>query len=170
MRLHPSVGLDDLLGKGRRRQNLRHQRIRIQRNRRDQLLQLVGSLLGVGRRLRALLVLWRRPGLRALASPLIQDPTVPAWRNRNAVSRKKLLPASDWTAVQSRRYARARALRIAKDRAIPTPRPPASLPDRNSGLPATAASRRPRNPTLWRLCGSSRSGARCVPPWRGCAR
>jgi hypothetical protein len=45
MRLHPPVGLDHLLGKRGRRQDLRHQRIRIQRNRRDQLLQLLGSLL-----------------------------------------------------------------------------------------------------------------------------
>jgi hypothetical protein len=36
MRLYPSVGLDHLLGECGRRQDLRHQRIRIQRNRRDQ--------------------------------------------------------------------------------------------------------------------------------------
>ena len=54
MRLHPSVGLDDLLGKRGGRQNLRHQRIRIQRNRRYQPLQLLGSLLRVGGRLRGL--------------------------------------------------------------------------------------------------------------------
>ena len=53
MRLHPTVGLDNLLGKRRRRQNLRHKRIGIQRNRRHQLLQLLRSLLGVWRRRRA---------------------------------------------------------------------------------------------------------------------
>jgi hypothetical protein len=47
MLLHPSVGFDDLLGKRGRRQDLRHQRIRIQRNRGYQLLQLVESLLRV---------------------------------------------------------------------------------------------------------------------------
>ena len=62
MRLHPSVGLDDLLGKRGRRQDLRHKRIRIQRNRRYQLLQLLGSLLRVGRRLRGL-----RRGLHVLS-------------------------------------------------------------------------------------------------------
>ena len=36
-------------------------------------------------------------------SPMIRYTKVPAWRKRNAVSRKKLLPASDWNAVQSRR-------------------------------------------------------------------
>jgi hypothetical protein len=41
MRLNPSVGLDDLLGECGRRQDLRHQRIRIQRNRRNQPLQLL---------------------------------------------------------------------------------------------------------------------------------
>ena len=70
MRLHPSVGLDDLLGKRGCRQNLRHQRIRIQRDRRDQPLQLFGSLLRVGRRRRGLRG-WRslRRGLRILISP-----------------------------------------------------------------------------------------------------
>ena len=51
MILHPSVGLDDLFGKCGRRQDLRHQRIRIHRNRRNQLLQLFGSRLVVRRRL-----------------------------------------------------------------------------------------------------------------------
>jgi hypothetical protein len=50
-----------LLGKRGRRQDLRHQGIRIQRDRRHQLLNLLGSLLRVGRRLRRL-----RRGLRVL--------------------------------------------------------------------------------------------------------
>ena len=68
MLLHPSVGLDDLLGKGGRRQDLRHQRIRIERDRRYQALQLLGSLLRVWRRL--LLRSWRilGRGLRILCS------------------------------------------------------------------------------------------------------
>src|SRR6266478_5957361 len=41
MRVHPLVCLDDTLGKRRRRQDLRHKRIRIQCNRRYQLLQLL---------------------------------------------------------------------------------------------------------------------------------
>src|SRR5208282_4205972 len=45
MVLHPSVGFDDFLGKCGSRQDLRHQRVRIQRNRRYQPLQLLGSLL-----------------------------------------------------------------------------------------------------------------------------
>ncbi len=60
IRLHPSVGFDDFFGKCGRRQNLRHQRIRIQRNGRNQALQLLGSLRGVGRCLLALRILrWR---------------------------------------------------------------------------------------------------------------
>src|SRR6266566_4274191 len=55
MRLHPLVCLDDMLGKRRRRQDLGHKRIRIQRNRRCQLLQLLGSLLNVLLTLRGLL-------------------------------------------------------------------------------------------------------------------
>ena len=47
MRLHPSVGLNDLLGKRGAGQNLRDQRIRIEGDRRDQLLQLFGSLWNV---------------------------------------------------------------------------------------------------------------------------
>src|SRR6266850_1700609 len=47
MRVHPLVRLDDMLGKRRRPQDLRHKRIRIQRNRRYQLLQLLGSPLSV---------------------------------------------------------------------------------------------------------------------------
>ena len=40
MCLHPAVSLDDLFGKGSRGQDLRHQRIRIESDRRYQLLQL----------------------------------------------------------------------------------------------------------------------------------
>src|SRR6266481_1047364 len=54
MRLHPLVCLDDMLGKRRRRQYLRHKRIRIQRNRRYQLLQLPWHLLNVLLTLRGL--------------------------------------------------------------------------------------------------------------------
>src|SRR6266481_4819620 len=70
MRLHPSVGLDDLLGKRGRRQDLRHKRIRIQRNRRYQLLQILRSLLRVLRRLRAL-----RRGLRVLIARQVLRPS-----------------------------------------------------------------------------------------------
>ena len=65
IRLQPSIRLDHLLGEGRRRQDLGHQRVRIQRDRRDQLLQLVGSLLSVGRNLRGLRILLREQRLRA---------------------------------------------------------------------------------------------------------
>src|SRR6267142_1064251 len=54
MRLHPLVGLEDLLGKRRRSKDLRHKRIWIQRNRRYQPLQLLGSLLNVLLTLRGL--------------------------------------------------------------------------------------------------------------------
>src|SRR6266446_1653931 len=54
MGLHPLVCLDDLLGKRRRRQDLGDKRIWIQRNRRYQLLQLLGSLLNVLLTLRGL--------------------------------------------------------------------------------------------------------------------
>src|SRR5467141_3266916 len=54
MRLHPLVCLDDMLGKRRRRQDLGDKRIWIQRNRRYQLLQLLGSLLNVLLTLRGL--------------------------------------------------------------------------------------------------------------------
>src|SRR6267143_1390238 len=47
MRVHPLVCLDDMLGKRRRSKDLGHKRIWIQRNRRYQLLQLLGSLLNV---------------------------------------------------------------------------------------------------------------------------
>ena len=36
-------------------------------------------------------------------NPMIRYTKIPAVRSRNAVMRKKLLPASDWNAVQSRR-------------------------------------------------------------------
>ena len=52
--LHPLVGLEDLLGKRRRSKDLRHKRIWIQRNRRYQPLQLLGSLLNVLLTLRSL--------------------------------------------------------------------------------------------------------------------
>src|SRR6266404_152108 len=66
MRLHPLVGLDDLLRKRGRREDLRHKRIRVQRNRRYQLLQLLGSLLYVllarrGLRRVLLVLLGRQP-------------------------------------------------------------------------------------------------------------
>src|SRR6266403_2934763 len=54
MRVHPLVCLDDLLGKRRRSKDLGHKRIWIQRNRRYQLLQLLGSLLNVLLTLRGL--------------------------------------------------------------------------------------------------------------------
>src|SRR6266478_6147180 len=54
MRLDPLVGLDDLLGKRRRSKDLGDKRIWIQRNRRYQLLQLLGSLLNVLLTLRGL--------------------------------------------------------------------------------------------------------------------
>src|SRR6266403_1361072 len=54
MGLHPLVCLDDMLGKRRRRQDLGDKRIWIQRNRRYQLLQLLGSLLNVLLTLRGL--------------------------------------------------------------------------------------------------------------------
>src|SRR6267154_1840900 len=54
MRLHPLVCLDDMLGKRRRSKDLGDKRIWIQRNRRYQLLQLLGSLLNVLLTLRGL--------------------------------------------------------------------------------------------------------------------
>src|SRR5882724_4308168 len=54
MRVHPLVCLDDLLGKRRRSKDLGDKRIWIQRNRRYQLLQLLGSLLNVLLTLRGL--------------------------------------------------------------------------------------------------------------------
>jgi len=47
MRLYPTIRLDDLLGKGGSRQDLRNQRVRIESDRGNQLLQLVGRLWGV---------------------------------------------------------------------------------------------------------------------------
>ena len=58
--LQEAIGFHDLRWKRRGRQNLGNQRIRVQRNGRNQLLQLVGRLRGVRRRLR------RRCGLRIL--------------------------------------------------------------------------------------------------------
>src|SRR6266852_1603227 len=70
MRLNPSVSLDDLLGKGGGRQDLGYQRIRIKRNRGDQLLQLLGGLLRVWRALRGL-----RRSLRVLIGRKILRPS-----------------------------------------------------------------------------------------------
>ena len=71
--LHPAVGLDDLLGKRGRRQDLSHQRIRVQGNRRYQPLQLFRTLLCIrrGRRflsLRLLVLRWRLWSLWVLLS------------------------------------------------------------------------------------------------------
>ena len=54
MRLQPAVSLDPLLGKRGGRLNLRHKRIGVQCDRRNQLLQLLRRLPGIGWRLRTL--------------------------------------------------------------------------------------------------------------------
>ena len=69
MRLYPSVGFDNLLGKRGGRENLRNERVWVERNGRYQTLQLFGSLLRVGWRLAVLwrgLILRRDGGLRIL--------------------------------------------------------------------------------------------------------
>ena len=85
--LHPSVGLYDLLGKRGRCQDLRDQRIRVERNRRDQALQLLGSLLRVGGRLRAL----RRRG-RVLHGRKLRRPNRAQHRDRQ--QRNQALPST----------------------------------------------------------------------------
>src|SRR6267378_4857193 len=86
MRLDPSVGFDDLFGKGGSRQVLCHEGIRIESNRGDQLLQLLGSLLCIGSTLRGL-----RGSLRVLSGQKILRPSRKQQRERQQGGEK--LPA-----------------------------------------------------------------------------
>src|SRR5882762_11407219 len=88
MRLNPSVGFDDLFGKGGSRQDLCHEGIRIERNRSDQLLQLLGSLLRVWR---ALLGLRRSLRVLVLVGRQVLRPSRKQQRERQQGGEK--LPA-----------------------------------------------------------------------------